>query len=85
MTFVRSGGPGVLNALGLPPLPWVTIAVGLHLLPLARMWRAPILVRAGAVLALPGVPGPGGRGAPRVFMLGGLLWGAARPARVAAA
>ncbi|MDN5750831.1 MAG: hypothetical protein L0H64_20375, partial [Pseudonocardia sp.] len=29
-------GAQVLNTLGLPPLPWVTIVVGLHLLPLAR-------------------------------------------------
>lgn len=91
-------GAQVLNALGLPPLPWVTIVVGLHLVPLARMWRAPVLARAGAVLALLGVAGlvaaVAGAGPalvallagvlPGVFMLGGLLWDAARPARVAA-
>ncbi|MBW0116665.1 hypothetical protein [Pseudonocardia abyssalis] len=91
-------GSQVLNALGLPPLPWVTIVVGLHLLPLARMWKAPVLGRAGVVLALLGAAGlvaavAGGSAAvvallagvlPGVFMLGGLLRGAARPARVAA-
>lgn len=87
-------GSQVLNALGLPPLPWVTIVVGLHLLPLARMWKAPILGWAGAVLALLGVAGlvaavAGGSAAvvallagvlPGVFMLGGLLWSALRSA-----
>jgi hypothetical protein len=91
-------GSQVLNALGLPPLPWVTVVVGLHLLPLARMWQAPILGWAGAVLALLGVAGlvaavAGGSAAvvallagvlPGVFMLGGLLWGATRSTRVAA-
>jgi hypothetical protein len=87
-------GSQVLNALGLPPLPWVTVVVGLHLVPLARMWRAPVLGWAGAVLAVLGAAGlvaavTGASAAavallagvlPGVFMLGGLLWGAARPA-----
>ena len=45
-------GAQVLNALGLPPLPWVTIVVGVHFLPLARMWSAPSLARVGVALAL---------------------------------
>jgi hypothetical protein len=91
-------GAQVLNALGLPPLPWVTVVVGLHLLPLTRMWRAPVLGWAGAVLALLGAAGlvaavAGASAAtvallagvlPGLFMLGGLLWGAARSTRVAA-
>lgn len=92
-------GSQVLNALGLPPLPWVTIVVGLHLLPLARMWGSPVLGWAGAVLALLGVAGlvaavAGGSAAvvallagvlPGVFMLGGLLRGAIRQPAAATA
>ncbi|MHA6785980.1 hypothetical protein ACVGOW_34030 [Pseudonocardia saturnea] len=85
-------GAQVLNALGLPPLPWVTIVVGVHFLPLARMWNAPSLGRVGAALVLCGVAGlvaAVAAASPAVVallagvlagavLLGGSLWGATR-------
>lgn len=91
-------GAQVLNALGLPPLPWVTIVVGVHFLPLARMWHAPSLGRIGAALVLCGVAGLvaaiAGASAAVVallagvlagfVLLGGSLWGSTRRTAVTA-
>ncbi|QJY45827.1 hypothetical protein [Pseudonocardia broussonetiae] len=91
-------GAQVLTALGLPPLPWVTVVVGVHFLPLARMWSAPSLARVGVALALCGAAGlvaavTGASPAvvallagvlPGALLLGGALLGATRPTPVAA-
>lgn len=91
-------GARVFTALGLPPLPWVTIVVGVHFLPLARMWSAPPLGRIGVALALCGAAGlvaavAGASPAvvallagvlPGAFLLAGGLYGATRPTPVAA-
>ncbi len=85
-------GSQVMNALGLPPLPWVTIVVGLHFVPLGRMWKAPTLLWAGVVIAACGAAGlvaavAGASAAviallagvlPGAFMLAGVLYGASR-------
>ena len=74
------GGSQVMNALGLPPLPWVTIVVGLHFVPLGRMWQAPTLLWAGVVIATCGAAGlvaaVAGASAPVVALLAGVLPGA---------
>lgn len=85
-------GSRVTNALGLPPLPWVTIVVGLHFVPLGWMWKAPTLLWAGVVIAACGVAGMAAAVAgasaavvallagvlPGAFMLAGAIYGATR-------
>lgn len=68
-------GAQVLGALGLPGLPWVTFVVGVHFLPLARMWRTPPLAWVGGLLAVCGVAGlvvaiAGGSGVAVAFVAG---------------
>lgn len=89
------GGNLLLNGpLALPEgvLPWITLVVGVHFLPLGRLWRAPSLGWLGAGLAVLGAVGlvlaaTGASHAvvatvaglcPGAVLLGGSLWAAAR-------